>query len=85
MKINIELPDKYFVSKNQPMNQNEIAQQFKLYATLMMYQLGKISAGIACEIMEINRFDFLDYCKEFHISVINYSAEDIQEELEGLI
>lgn len=84
MKINIELPDKHFLSKNQSANQNEVAQQFKLYATFMMYQLGEISAGIACEIMEINQFEFLEYCKRFHISVINYSAEDIIEDLEGL-
>lgn len=85
MEINIEIPDKYFASDKKVENKKEVAQEFKLYATLMMYQLGKISAGMACEIMEINRFDFLDYCKKFSIPVITYSMKDIQEDLEGLI
>ena len=81
MQIQVELPEKYFgLDKKE-----EITNQFKLYATLMMYKIGKVSAGMACEILNISRFVFLDYCKEFEIPVINYSIEDIEKELEGLI
>ncbi len=81
MQIQLELPEKYFgLDKKE-----QIASQVKLYATLMMYQIGQLSAGMACEILNINRFDFLKYCKEFQIPVITYTMEDIENELDGLI
>jgi len=81
MQIQLELPEKYFgLDKKE-----QVANQVKLYAILMMYQIGQLSAGMACEILNINRFDFLNYCKEFQIPVITYTIEDIENEIEGLI
>jgi predicted HTH domain antitoxin len=77
MQVTLKIPDIYFTS----FSQEDIGQQIKLYTALMMFYNGKVSAGAACEIAEIDRFVFIEECKKNKIPIINYSIDDIQKEI----
>jgi predicted HTH domain antitoxin len=77
MLITVKMSDIHFAS----LSQSELSQQVKLYTALMMYYNGTISAGAACEIADIDRFTFIYECKKNKIPVINYTIDDIQNEI----
>ena len=78
MQLTLQIPDMYFVNYQK----QNIAKQMKLYTALMMYRSGKVSAGAACEIAEIDRYVFLAECKKYDIPVINYSIDEVKNELQ---
>jgi len=77
MQLTLEIPDQYI----QGQNQNQTAQQIKLYAALLMFQSGQLSRGAACEFAGVDIYDFLLACKHHHISVINTSVESIEADV----
>ncbi|RLD77222.1 MAG: UPF0175 family protein [Bacteroidetes bacterium] len=78
MQLTLQIPDMYFVNYQK----QNIAKQMKLYTALMMYRSGKVSAGAACEIAEIDRYVFLAECNKYDIPVINYSIDEVKNELQ---
>lgn len=80
MQIVVEIPDKYLLQSNP----TELGQQLKLYTALLMFQVGQLSAGAACEFAGVDRYTFLVACKKHHIEVINYDEESLMAEFEML-
>jgi len=78
MQFTIQIPDIYFVNERK----QNIEKQIKLYVALMMFQSGQISAGAACEIAEIDRFTFVEKCKEYNIPVIDLNIDEIKDEMQ---
>jgi predicted HTH domain antitoxin len=78
MHLTLQIPDIYFVSYQK----EDIAKQIKLYTALMMFRSEQVSAGSACEIAGIDRYTFIEKCKEYDIPVINYSINEIEDELQ---
>ena len=78
MQLTLQIPDMYFVNYQK----QNIAKQIKLYTALMMYRSGQVSAGAACEIAEIDRYVFISECKKYDIPVINYTIDDVKNELQ---
>jgi len=81
MQITLDIPEQFSLEQT-PL---EIGANLKLYAALAMFQAGKLSAGAATELAGIDRYTFMMTCKKHGIPTINYSPEDLQTELEGLI
>ena len=77
MTVQVHLPEIYFLNRSA----QEIEQDLKLSVALRMYQQGQVSAGGACEIASINRYDFLVLCAQQNISVIQYDIDDIANEV----
>jgi len=61
---------------------NEMERDVKLYAALMLYQLGKLSSGMAAEMAGLSRVEFLYLCGEYGVSVFQYTAEELASELD---
>jgi predicted HTH domain antitoxin len=59
----------------------ELARDLRLYAGLMMFQLGKLSSGAAAHVAGVPRVEFLDLCADYGIAVSRISAEDLRSEL----
>ena len=77
MQITLNIPDQYISSQNQ----SQISQQIKLYAALLMFQSGQLSRGAACEFAEMTIYDFLNACKQYNISLIQSSAQSIEDDV----
>lgn len=81
MQVTLNIPDIHFVTYPK----RDIALKMKLYAALMMYYAGEISAGAACEIADIDRFEFMEACKKYKIPIISYDIAEMTNEVEELL
>ena len=77
MQLTLEIPDHFL----QGHNQNQTAQQIKLYAALLMFQSGQLSRGAACELAGVDIYYFFTACKTHHISVINTTEDEIEADV----
>lgn len=77
--ITVEVPEHVQQALNR--TQGEIGRDVKLYAALMLYQLGKLSSGMAAQMAGVSRVDFLYLCGEYGISVFQCAPEELEAEL----
>ncbi len=80
MEITLEVPDEYSVD----FDPEQMGRRIKLYAALLMFQSGEISAGAAAELAGVDRFTFAVECEKRGIPLANYPPSDLAAELEAL-
>jgi predicted HTH domain antitoxin len=80
MELSLTIPDQYLVDRT-PI---EFGKRIKLYAALLMFHSGEISAGAAAELAEVDRFTFATECQKHGIQLVNYPAEDLRADLAAL-
>lgn len=76
--ITVDLPEQVQQALNR--TPGEMSRDVKLYAALMLFQLGKLSSGMAAQMAGISRVEFLYLCGEYGISVFQYSAKELEAE-----
>ncbi len=77
MQIMLDIPEQFCMD----FSPIELGQQIKLYAALVMYQSGSLSAGAACEFAGVDRFTFIGECKKHDISMISYEPGGLAAEV----
>lgn len=77
MEITLEIPDQYLVN-HEPA---ELARRIKLYAAMLMFQVGELSAGAAADFAGVDRFTFSAECQKRGIPTVNHPADDLGSEL----
>lgn len=80
MQITLDIPEQYLMDSTPA----EFGKHLKLYAALMMFRSGKLSAGSAAELAEVDRFRFAEACEKHGIPLLDYSAEELRAEMESL-
>ena len=60
----------------------EIQQQIRLMAALKMFELGKLSSGKAAELAGLSRVGFFEACGRYKVSVFNYPADEVEDEIQ---
>lgn len=80
MQITLDIPEQYLID----LTPTEFGKNLKLYAALMMFKAGKLSAGSAAEFAEVDRYRFIEACEKNGIPVIDYSVEELRAEMESL-
>jgi predicted HTH domain antitoxin len=63
------------------LNQNEIQRRVNEWLVLSLFTESKISSGKAARLLGISRVNFLDLLRERGISYINFSEEELEEEI----
>lgn len=76
MEIVLEVPDQY-MADHDPV---EMGRRIKLYAAVLMFQSGEISAGAAAELAGVDRFIFAVECQKHGIPLVSYPADDLRAE-----
>ena len=79
--LTLQLPDE--IGRQLNRTPGELLRDVRLYAGLMMFQLGKLSSGAAAQVAGIPRVMFLDLCAEYAIEVSQLAPADLREELAG--
>jgi len=79
MQILINVPEHHLLGESA----DTVASRFKLYAALMLFRSGQLSAGAACELAGVDRFTFLAACREHRIPTA-YSSEELEADLAWL-
>lgn len=80
MQITLEVPEQYLLDSSPA----ELGRRIKLYAALLMFRSGEMSAGAAAEFAGVDRLAFVAECQRHGISVIDYPAEELRAEVEAL-
>lgn len=78
--ITVELPEQVQQALNR--TPREMERDVKLYAALMLYQLGKLSSGMGAQMAGLSRVEFLHLCGEYGISVFQYTPDELAAELD---
>ena len=80
MQVVVNVPDQYFLDTSV----TEFAGRLKLSTALLMFQVGQLSAGAACEFAGVDRYTFFEACTRYNIPVINYHEDELEDEFEQL-
>lgn len=59
----------------------EFIQEMRIAAAVKWYELGEISQGSAAEIAGLSRSEFINALSRYKVSVWQYTAEELAEEL----
>ena len=77
----VQLPDSAFSAlRKEPA---EFAVEMRIAAAGKWYELGIISQEKAAEIAGLSRIKFINALNRLHVSPLQYSQEDLTEELQG--
>lgn len=58
--INIEYPES--LANALKLNNEEFASEMKRSSLVKLYELGKVSSGVAAKVLGLSRLDFWTYC-----------------------
>jgi predicted HTH domain antitoxin len=80
--INIEYPES--LANSLRLNEKDFENEIKTSALIKLYEMGKISSGIAAKVLGLNRLDFLDLLAKYKVSVIGqYDSNELGEDIEN--
>ena len=82
MQAIINVSDSIMLALNE--SKDEFLKKIKIFAAVEYFKEEKLSLGKAAELAEMDKMDFMFYLGKNGIPVINYSAEELDEELERL-
>lgn len=65
------------------MSEEEFNREARLLLAVKLYELGKVSAGIAAQIAGVDRLTFLESLARYHVPAINLQDEEVAAEIEA--
>lgn len=76
--ISIDYPESLAFSLK--MGDQEFKSEMKIISLIKLYELGKISSGLAAKLLDMNRVDFLELLEQYNVS---YFFNGLENELES--
>ena len=80
MQISFSLPESQFVTESP----EEATRKIRMFAALGLYQAGELSVGAASELAELDRFEFLEFCKREGVVLRTQTPDELEAELKKL-
>jgi len=78
-KVEVELPETAFSALRKA--PHEFVQEMRVAAAVKWYELGEMSQGKAAEVAGLTRVDFINALSRYKVSVFQYTASELTEEL----
>lgn len=72
--INITYPES--LANSMKLNVRDFEKEIKMSSMVKLYELGRISSGIAAKVLGLSRLDFLDIVGQYKVSIIDFSDID---------
>ncbi len=76
MQISFSLPESQFITESP----EEATRKIRLYAALGLYQAGELSIGAACELAGVDRYEFLDFCRNKGVTLRTQTPDELEAE-----
>ncbi len=78
--INVEYPES--LANSLRLNEKEFESEMKISSLVKLFELGKVSSGIAARVLGLSRVDFLDLLSKYNVSVFGaYNTDDLNEDI----
>jgi len=72
--VSIEYPDELLVALK--FRKEEFASEIKKMSLIKLYELGKISSGMAARVLGLTRIEFIDLLGKYNVSIFSYNSKD---------
>jgi Uncharacterized small protein len=77
--ISIELPQTVFSAIRK--NPDEFIREMRIAVAIKWYELGEVSQGKSAEIAGLTRTEFINALSRYRVDFMQYTAEELAEEL----
>lgn len=77
--VSIQLPETVFSALRK--NPSEFVQEMRVAAAVKWYELGEISQNKAAEVAGLTRAEFIHALSRYRVDFMQYTAEELAEEL----
>lgn len=77
--ISIEYPD--YLAHSMRLNKEDFGKEVKVSALVKLFELGKVSSGVAAKVLNISRVEFLELLSKYNVSFLK--AEDLAEDIDN--
>jgi len=78
--INIEYPES--LANTLRLSGKDFASEIKTSSLVKLYELGKVSSGVAAKVLGMSRLDFLELLAKYNVSVLGgYNPDDLNEDI----
>jgi len=78
--INIEYPES--LANTLRLSGKDFASEMKISSLVKLFELGKVSSGIAARVLGLSRIDFLELLAKYNVSVLGgYDTDDLNEDI----
>jgi predicted HTH domain antitoxin len=78
--IAVDVPDD--LAEHLHLDEAQLAQEIRWLIAVKLYELGRVSAGVAAEIVGVSRVEFLNRLAEFCVSPINLDEDALAQEFQ---
>jgi predicted HTH domain antitoxin len=80
--VSIQLPETAFSALRK--TPDEFVQEMRLAAAIKWYELGEISQSKAAEIAVVTRAEFINALSRYRVDFMQYTAEELAQELSNV-
>ncbi|MCB0691505.1 MAG: UPF0175 family protein [Saprospiraceae bacterium] len=78
--INIEYPES--LANTLRLSGKDFESEIKTSSLVKLYELGKVSSGVAASVLGLSRLDFLELLAKYNVSVLcAYDTNDLEEDI----
>ena len=64
------------------LSSKDFASEIKTSSLVKLYELGKVSSGVAARVLGLSRLDFLELLAKYNVSVLGgYDTDDLNEDI----
>lgn len=78
--IKIEYPES--LANTLRLSGKDFASEMKISSLVKLFELGKVSSGVAAGVLGLSRLDFLELLAKYNVSVLGgYDTDDLNEDI----
>lgn len=78
--INIEYPES--LANTMRLSGKDFESEIKTSSMVKLYELGRVSSGIAARVLGLSRLDFLELLVKYNVSVLGgYDTDELNEDI----
>ncbi len=75
--ISIDYPE--YLANSLRLNKDDFGKEMKESALVKLFELGKVSSGMAAKVLRISRIEFLELLNKYKVSFLN--TDSVEEDL----
>ena len=65
--------------------EEEVEKELRLTSALKLFEMGKISSGLAAKLASLSRVDFLLRCSQYDVSIFQQNETEIAADIENVL